>query len=56
MKQLRQSSGLSQEKFAQKVGVSVGTVSRWERGAFTPSSLAEERLKQLADVFPGDNG
>jgi len=47
IKELRLRLGMSQEKFAYKLGVSVPTVSRWERGTFKPSQLGELRLKQL---------
>lgn len=33
---IRKSAGLSQEKFARKLGVSVHTVSKWEQGRATP--------------------
>lgn len=46
-KELRLKLGLSQEKFAQKLGVSISSVSRWERGISRPSQLAERRLNRL---------
>lgn len=45
--ELRTRLGLSQEKFAYKLGVSVPTVSRWERGKYKPSQLGEYRLNRL---------
>ena len=38
---------LSQEQMARRVGVSVATVQRWEKGQHTPSQLAESKLKRL---------
>ncbi len=48
---LRTRLGLSQEKFAKKLGVSVFAVSSWERGINKPRGLslrALERLEKLS--------
>lgn len=47
IKKLRQSLGLSQEKFAQKIGVSRATVAKWEAGDFKPSPLAMMQIERL---------
>lgn len=47
IKKIRGTLGLSQEALAHLVGVSIQTVGRWERGLFTPSRLAEEKIKRL---------
>jgi DNA-binding transcriptional regulator YiaG len=47
IKDLRVNLGLSQEAFAHLVGVSFGTINRWERGVFKPSRLALEQIKSL---------
>jgi DNA-binding transcriptional regulator YiaG len=47
IKKLRKNLGLSQEHFAHKLGVSVGTVCRWEGGKVKPSPLALEKLKEV---------
>lgn len=47
IRDLRQQLRLSQEKFAAKVGVSVRTVNRWEKGQTLPSPLAMEKLHRL---------
>jgi putative transcriptional regulator len=53
IKELRQKLGLSQEALARKLGVSVLTVRRWEKGSFKPSPLAllriEELMKEIGD-------
>ena len=49
IKSLRQSLDLSQEKFAQKIGVHKITVSRWECGKITPRGLAQKALERLAN-------
>lgn len=53
--QLRQTLGLTQEKLAQKLGVSFPTINRWENGRSKPSPLA---LKQIEDLLQdlGDQG
>jgi DNA-binding transcriptional regulator YiaG len=47
IKELRRKLGLSQEGLARKLGVSVITVRRWEKGTFKPSPLALLRIKEL---------
>ena len=46
-KALRAALGLTQERFAARVGVTVSTVNRWENGKGTPSPLAQQRIKEL---------
>ncbi len=48
---LRSRMGLSQERFAEKLGVSVSSVGKWETGHHKPRGLslrALERLRKLA--------
>lgn len=47
IKKIRDKLGLSQEKLAQKLGVTLGTINRWEKGKSTPSPLALDRLKLM---------
>jgi len=48
IKLLRRLMGLTQEKFAREVGVSVHTVSAWEREKIdTPHKLARDKLDSL---------
>lgn len=49
IKQLRHKLGLSQEGLARKLGVSVLTVRRWEKGTFKPSPLALRRIEELRE-------
>ena len=44
----RKSLGLTQEQLAEKLGITLGTISKWERGA---SESEISYLKELADVF-----
>ena len=45
---LRAKLNLSQEEFGKLLGVSLNSVSRWERGEFEPTKLVKVRLKELA--------
>jgi DNA-binding transcriptional regulator YiaG len=46
---LRKILGLSQERFARKIGVTFATVNRWERGRSQPNSTAiSDRLNKVA--------
>ena len=48
---LRSRLGLNQEKFAEKLGVSVSSVGKWETGQHKPRGLslrAVERLTKLS--------
>ena len=47
IKSLRQSLGLSQKAFAERLGISLRTLQRWERGESKPSKMAIFRLVQL---------
>lgn len=53
--ELRQRVGLSQEKFAAKLGVTFSTVSRWERQKAMPSPMAFDRMRKLLEKM-GDCG
>lgn len=45
---LRERVGLSQEKFAARLGVTTPTINRWENGRVKPSPLA---MKQIENLF-----
>lgn len=47
---LRQKLGLSQERFAARIGTTAGTVSRWEAGSRKPLRMAQERLAEIEAV------
>jgi DNA-binding transcriptional regulator YiaG len=47
IRSLRASLGLSQEKFAVKIGVTFSTVNRWENGHGKPSPLAMRRIEEF---------
>jgi len=49
VRELREKLNLSQQSFAERLGVGIASVSRWERGAGRPSKLAMMRVNQLAD-------
>ena len=47
----RHTSGLSQAKFAQLLGISVRTLQKWEQGEREPSGAAKS-LIQIAQKYP----
>ncbi len=48
VRELRERTGLTQEKFAAKLGVTYPTINRWENNRAKPSPLA---LKQIEDLL-----
>ena len=44
---IRKATGLTQEQFAAKLGVTFPTVNRWENQKTIPSPLALQKLEQL---------
>jgi DNA-binding transcriptional regulator YiaG len=48
VRELRRLTGLTQEKFAARLGVTYPTINRWENGRAKPSPLA---LKQVEDLL-----
>ena len=49
IRELRQEMGLTQEKFAAKLGVTFPTINRWENGRSQPSPLAMEKVVNLLE-------
>ncbi len=47
IKEIRRRLGLTQEKFAAKLGVTLPTINRWENGRTRPSPLALQNLREL---------
>jgi putative transcriptional regulator len=47
IRELRKRTGLTQEKFAAKLGVTFPTINRWENGRAKPSPLAMQRIEDL---------
>ena len=47
---LRARLGLTQEKFAEKLGVSVSSVGKWEQGWHIPRGLSLRALERLAKL------
>lgn len=50
LKRIRQRHGWSQEDLARELGVSFATVNRWENCKTKPSRLAQDKIKQIADI------
>jgi transcriptional regulator with XRE-family HTH domain len=55
VRELRERTGLTQEKFAAKLGVTFPTINRWENGRAKPSPLAMQKIEELLRSM-GDNG
>ena len=55
VREIRDRTGLTQEKFAAKLGVTFPTINRWENGRAKPSPLAVQRIEELLRSM-GDNG
>ncbi len=48
IRRLRQQLGMTQEELAHALGITVGTVNRWENGRFRPSKLARATIVEFA--------
>ena len=55
VRELRKRTGLTQEKFAAKLGVTFPTINRWENGRAKPSPLAMQKIEELL-IKMGDSG
>jgi transcriptional regulator with XRE-family HTH domain len=51
IKAIRTALGATQERFANKLGVSFATVSRWESGLGPPSRLAQVVLRGIVSQY-----
>ena len=47
IKKLRNKMILTQTEFAKELGVSFGTVNRWESGKFKPTTKTKRKLDEL---------
>jgi len=66
LRELRERTGLTQEQFAARLGVTYPTINRWENGRAKPSPLALKQIENLArglgergrdllkEFFPGE--
>ena len=52
---LRKRTGLTQEKFAAKLGVTFPSINRWENGKAKPSPLAMMQIEEFIRTL-GDRG
>jgi len=55
VRELRELTGLTQEKFAAKLGVTFPTINRWENDRAKPSPLALQKIESLLRSL-GDKG
>lgn len=49
IKELRGKLDLTQEQFAQKVGVTFATINNWEKGSRTPHPFLFQKLLEIAE-------
>lgn len=56
IRELRARTGLTQEQFAAKLGVTFPTINRWENGRVWPSPLAQQQVRSLVRELEGDGG
>lgn len=47
VREIRERTGLTQEKFAASLGVTFPTINRWENGRTRPSPLALIQLREM---------
>ena len=47
VRELRGRTGLTQEKFAARLGVTFPTINRWENGRARPSPLAMQKIEEM---------
>jgi transcriptional regulator with XRE-family HTH domain len=55
VKELRERLRLTQEQFAQKVGVTYSTVNHWENGKRAPQPFLVRRLLELKEELDEQN-
>ena len=55
VRELRKRTGLSQEKFAARLGVTFPTINRWEKGKAKPSPLGLKQIEMLLQDI-GESG
>jgi len=53
VKELRERLGLTQEQFAQRVGVTYGSVNHWENGKRRPQPFLVRRLLEIKEELDG---
>jgi len=56
IKELRERLDLTQEQFAQKVGVTYSTVNHWENGKRVPQPFLVRRLLELKEELDSAKG
>ncbi len=54
IKELRERLGLTQEQFAQRVGVTFSSVNHWENNKRTPQPFLVRRLVEMKEELDAD--
>ena len=55
VKELRERLGLTQEQFAQKVGVTYSSVNHWENGKRRPQPFLVRRLLEIKEELDAES-
>jgi len=55
VKELRQRLDLTQEQFAQRVGVTYSTVNNWENGRRVPRPFLMRRLQEMRQALDDES-
>ena len=50
IKAIRSAANMNQEQFASALGTTPLSINRWENGKTKPSRLAQEKIKQVANM------
>ncbi len=51
VRQLRDRLGMTQEKFAQMIGVAFSTVNQWENGKRIPQPFLKKKLLEMKELY-----
>lgn len=50
IKEIRENLKMTQQEFAEKIGVALSSVANWESGRSNPSKLAVQSIKELLNI------
>uniref|UniRef100_A0A6H1Z9L7 Putative DNA binding, helix-turn-helix domain containing protein n=1 Tax=viral metagenome TaxID=1070528 RepID=A0A6H1Z9L7_9ZZZZ len=51
IKEIRKRMGLTQEEFAQTLGMTISSVARWENGGHKPSKVARMLIRRVFEEY-----
>ena len=53
IKKIRKDLSLSQEEFSDKIGISIDTIQKWEKGTLTPRISVAEKIANILEISLG---